>query len=73
MSKEKLFEVGQEVTLPLGTTINLGPSEDSDPYVLTAPTQFVIIGEKKESAIAVKIINPDKTLREETFYWHQPD
>lgn len=61
------------ITIPLGTELNCGPSEDSDSFgVVEAPIRAQIIGPLAEGAYPIHLIGAPDHLKQLTLYWHQP-
>ena len=60
------------ITVPPGTEINCGLSEDSDSVVANAPTQLLVVGLVANGVLPVRIIENGKP-NDQIFYHHQPE
>lgn len=60
------------ITIPAGTEVNFGLSEDSDSIVLDAPKEAEVMGEVRYGALPVQLIEDGQPMPP-TLYFHQPE
>lgn len=65
-------KIPYQITVPIGTELNAGYHEDSDSNVVLKPTTLLVIEEKQNGALPVRLIE-DGNLGEEILYYHQPE
>jgi hypothetical protein len=61
------------ITIYPPTQSNGGPSEDSEAYDITEPTQLKIIGSLNSGALPVRVLDTDGVASEQVYYFHQPE
>ncbi|PIQ73870.1 hypothetical protein COV58_00195 [Candidatus Roizmanbacteria bacterium CG11_big_fil_rev_8_21_14_0_20_36_8] len=61
------------ISVPIGTELNFGPSEDSETLgVVQRPIRAQIIGPLTEGAYPINLIDEQPPLNQQRIYWHQP-
>lgn len=61
------------LTVPIGTELNYGPSEDSDSVRAKDPLELTVVGKSRDGSLLVRIILEDGQESDELFYFHQPE
>lgn len=62
----------EQLIIPAGTELNYGLCEDSDSVVTKISTRLKVVGELRNGALPVRLIE-DGRESIDTFYYHQPE